>query len=471
MVEEDPWWFGDATATLDGSEGEANVPPRMSPYPRADMTVELPFESPERTVLLTVQASAAQVDVHLSIDTTSSFDGEIDELQNALLTTVIPGLRMRIPSLTLGVSSFQDMPYPPWGATTDRPFQLRIAQTSDLRQVSRAVELLDQPLGIGGDRPESWAEALYQIATGEGLRAGSQVLVRPFVPVALPDSGHVGGVGFRSRSTRVVVLVTDAPTHEPMDYFPTVSGAHSTMQAVEALRRIRASVVGIVSAPDARSSLERVALATGAVAPVVHGGCTTGLEGALRAPVEGVCPLVYDIAGDGTGLSRTIVDGIHRLLDAAVYDEVHGTAMDDPQGFVTAIEAEGVDESPGPSRTVREDRWPADTPDGTLDTFTNVRSGARLTFRLHLRNRTVRETELPQVFFVRVVITGDGLVLRESLIRVIVPEGPKQDAGFLDGRGMTLGDAARDSADHPHRDVTDSEIKNNNDGGFDGPEP
>jgi hypothetical protein len=428
--------------------GDATLPPpRTTPYPRADLTVELPFGAPERTSTLAVTATAGRVDVHLAIDTTGSFDGEIDELQEALLTTVIPGLRRNIPSLTLGVSSFEDMPYEPWGATTDLPFELLAAQTSDPYVVSAAVARLDQPIGFGGDRPESWAEALYQIATGEGLRVGARQLVPAFVPRVLPDSGREPGVGFRENSTRVVVLVTDAPTHEAVDYGRVVAGAHSSTQAIEALVRRRVHVVGIASAPDARSSLESMAVATQAVAPPERGVCATGLNGAARAPLGGRCPLVYDIAANGQGLSRTIVDGLTRLLDVAVYDDVHGVATDDPQRFVTAIEAERATPTEGSEAPGRADRLPAGAPDGTPDTFTGVHARTELGFRLHFANRTVPETELPQVFFLRVQIVGDDLVLREMLVRVIVPEGPKLDAGASDARPSDAGPDATEGGE------------------------
>ena len=43
--------------------------------------------------------------------------------------------------------------------------------------------------------------------------------------------------------------------------------------------------------------------------------CETGLRGgALRYPVNGRCPLVYDLNPDGSGLGQTIVDGIGLTL-------------------------------------------------------------------------------------------------------------------------------------------------------------
>jgi hypothetical protein len=77
----------------------------------------------------------------------------------------------------------------------------------------------------------------------------------------------------------------------------------------------------------------------------------------------------------------------------------------------------------------REDRRPEGALDGALDTFVGVRSGTVVRFRARLVNTSVRESLFPQVFFVRVALVGDGLLLRETLVRIIVPEGPKFDAG------------------------------------------
>ena len=99
---------------------------------------------------------------------------------------------------------------------------------------------------------------------------------------------------------------------------------------------------------------------------------------------------------------------------------------DDPREFVRAIEATRASGGDGTAPT-REDLRPAGAPDGLDDTFRNVRPNVRLTFRLHMRNLMVPEQEFPQVFYLPVTVVGDGLVMRQLTVRVIVPEGPKHD--------------------------------------------
>ena len=99
------------------------------------------------------------------------------------------------------------------------------------------VARLDDPFGNGGDTPESGYEALYQIASGEGL----DPWIEPY------EGDGAGGVGFREGALHVVVHVTDAPSHDTRSYAPAVAGAHGPSDALAALRAIDARVLGIAS--------------------------------------------------------------------------------------------------------------------------------------------------------------------------------------------------------------------------------
>src|SRR5688500_14294335 len=162
----------------DGGQSDAG-PPSPRPdggaiLPAADDELELIYAGDAVTYRLTGEASLGVLDVHLSVDTSASIDSEIDELQDALEDTILPTLRDVVAELSVGVSRFEDFPRTPFGNPrnsahrADRPFELLTPVTSSARAIEDAVQRLDQPLGIGGDMPESGAEALYQIATGEG---------------------------------------------------------------------------------------------------------------------------------------------------------------------------------------------------------------------------------------------------------------------------------------------------------------
>ncbi len=444
-------------ALTDRVVADRRAPATTAPYPAANVTVTLPFGGPEQPIDLEFTAAPGRVDVHLLVDTTASFDGEIRELQRALTSVTLPALQQRVPSLTLGLSRFEDMPVEPFGFRTDRPFTLLIPQTSEFSAVDRALFRLDDPLGAGGDLPESWYEALYQTATGRGLDLGTFGAVAPFSGGAV-GGGTLGGVGFRSDSTRVVVLVTDAPSHDAAEYAAAIPHAHSGAQAIAALRALDVRVVGIASGQPARTALESVAVQTRAVAAPVDGRCSTGLGGSARPPVDGQCPLVYDLADDGTGLSRTVADGIGAVLDTIAFATIHGEPREDGMRFVSAIEAVSAVAPANTAAPTRADRLPAGATDGVLDTFAGVRSGTLVRFRARLANRTVREAVFPQVFFLKVVLVGDGSPLRETIVRVIVPEGPKFDAGSDDGSTVDGSQPldAPDAAETPDAVETDA---------------
>ena len=415
---------------LDGA-----LPSRMaSPYPTYDLTLVLPFNGLERTFDMEAEPRATKLDVHLNVDTTGSFNGEIANLKVALGGNIIPALRARVADLAMGVSRFGEFPVAPFGRNSDQPYNLLTPITTDLARVSAAVNSLDRPLQNGGDPPEPWGEALYQIATGAGLPGLPPGNIARFTPPpGTPVGSVVGGVGFRAGAARVVINVTDAPSHEPTDYGDEVPGTHSTQEAGAALQMIGARMIGIASGEGSRAQMEALAVRTGAVAPATGSRCSTGVAGAARAAVRGMCPLVFDIAEDGTGLGAALVDGILRFLDSLAFARVDGRATDDPHGFVGAIEAVSARVPDGTTPPLRVDLVPAGMPDGIMDTFTTVPTRTRLTFRVHLRNTTRPETEYPQLYFVRVTLVGDGVTVDERVVRVIIPEGPKPDGG--DGGG------------------------------------
>lgn len=405
-------------------DGGPSGPPGRSDaglvLPPADVTVELPYEG-EATELLQVAAAPRRMDVHFSVDTTRSFDEEIDAMQDGL-TNLMDALDAEVPEVSFGVSRFEDFPVEPHGAEGDRPFELLTAITSTRSAVTRGVAELDRPLGLGGDAPEAGYEALYQIATGEGRDAPFPL--EPFDGRAARGGGTLGGVGFRPDALHVVVHVTDAPSHSPFSYGDVVPDTHSLGQTVEALGAIEARVVGIASRrPDApspaRPHLESLALATGAVMPPDGDECPTGIDGAGQPPSGDVCPLVFDVADDGTGLGEAIADGILSLLATVAYDEVHASVDDDRLAFVRAVEATSAMAPAGAPEPDQVDRHPPG--DGVLDTFVQVATGTELTFAIRLRNDTIPAQDYDQVFRVRVTIHGDEFVLAEQVVRVVVP--------------------------------------------------
>jgi hypothetical protein len=427
----------------DATVGDAprlDVPPSDAPYvrpdapslPAADFEVTLPYRGDPAIIELEVEAGLAFLDVVFSVDATGSFGGEIAALQRSLESSVLPALEERVDDVAVGISRFEDFPVTPFGVDTDRPFELVTAITTSRDRIRGALAALSTR-GNGGDIAESGAEALYQLGSGDGFVLDGRQLVPSFTTAA-SGGGRIGGAGFREGSYRVIVHVTDAPTHEPSDYGALVPGAHSSDQAIAVLSSLGARVLGIASNDVARGHLDYIALATGAVAPAAGGRCATGLRGALRPSTGGVCPLVFDIGEDGEGLSSAIVDAIANLLDTLSWREAHGEVQDDRYGFVTAIAAASAVAPAGIALPGQEDRYDGALSgmDGVLDTFTEVGTGTTLRFAVRLANTTIEAADYDQFFRVTVAITGDGLVLEERTIRITVPRRVRSDAGMLD---------------------------------------
>jgi hypothetical protein len=442
----------DAGPRTDAAGLDADLAPEDGGYhrpdalvlPPADLAVVLPYGGAEATIDLEAGASLGRLDVVFSIDATGSFGGEIDALQSDLSGRIVPALEASVPDVAFAVARFEDMPFDPFGVDTDRPYELLTAVTTDPSRVSSAVAQLDLPLGNGGDLPEAGYEALYQIATGDGLEARGEELAIPWSGRAAIGGGTEPGVGFRTGALRVVVHVTDAPAHEASDYETVIPGTHGSRDALAAMVAAGIHFIGVASGAPARPHLEALALGTGSVVPPEAGGCHTGRRGALLPPTSAGCVLVFDVDSDGTGLSDAIVGAIGDLTDTLSYDEAYGEAVDDRLAFVRAIEAVSAMPPDGGTPPTRADLRPPG--DGIDDTFQDVRSGTDVVFRAHLQNLTVAPADYEQVFRVVIRVIGDGLVLVERTVRITVPSG-RLDAGAVDAGAADAGAADASAVD------------------------
>lgn len=399
--------------------------------PNADIEIVLPYGAPPHIEALIAIADPAAADIMFLIDTTSSFVEEINNLQQDLNTLIVPGIRARISNSSFGVAEFEDFPGSNFGSSTDRPYTLHTAVTSNLTRVRNAVAKLDDPLGHGGDFPESGAEALWQTATGDGYLHAGQTLVKPYNRQALSGGGTLGGVGFRPGALHVIIQATDAPFHSPFDYGAVFPGTHSLAEAISALNTLDVFVIGVVSNPDMRDDPEVIALATDAVIDPIEGACPTGVNGQDNPPVGGVCPLVFDIDAKGAGVSDTVVDAVVTLVNALRFSEVYAEVTDDPLGFVNYIEATTATAPPGINVPLSDDRRAPF--DGRADTFVNVGPGVSLNFSVSLENNVLPSApDYPHIFRVPIEIIGDGIVLATHVLRLIVPPATGDDTGLDD---------------------------------------
>ena len=91
-----------------------------------------------------------------------------------------------------------------------------------------------------------------------------------------------------------------------------------------------------------------------------------------------------------------------------------------------------------------------------LDTFVEVRRGTELEFVARLQNDRIPPADYDQVFRVTIEVLGDGLVLAEKVVRIIVPRGRLQMDAGVDGGADAATDSGGSDADGGIADAGDS---------------
>jgi hypothetical protein len=403
----------EVVAGTDPSDPGSNVPAE-------DFFFILPYQGPGGTGDLAFSTTLRQADVFFSVDTTGSFGEEIAAIQDSIETTIVPAVSAVIPNPAFGVGRFEDFPLDPFGLAGDRPYELLQPPTTDVALLTAAVDALP-PASGGLDTPEAGYEALFQWATGAGFPA-----------FAMPafSAGDVGGAGFRADSLPIIIQITDARSHLPAEYVSFAADAHGEGDAIAALDGIGARVIGINSLEntgtpeDPRLQLEALAVASNALIPPAGGVCATGVDGAPLPPVDvggtPMCPLVFDVRPDGTGLGDLIADAIAELASYGTLDisaraagklaGENGETL--PAGTTTADFITSITPVPPPP--------PGATIDG--DVFRGVTPGSTVLFRLDAFNDFVPETDVDQLFTIDVEVIGDGVTtLDVRQVYVIVP--------------------------------------------------
>ena len=236
----------------------------------------------------------------------------------------------------------------------------------------------------------------YQVATGAGIS--------PWVAPRSCPAETIGYPCFRTAGSRIVLLFTDAAMHNgPGGSFPYDAPVLRPTpadyeQAAGALQSIGAKVLGLYSGADptdrALPDLERVARDTGAV-------------------TESGEPIVLDIGFRGERLDTGVIDAIQQLvqevpIDIDAFVEDYPLDAFDALQFVTGITTTGA--------------VPASGATDLGDRYAEVRPGTRVGFRVGLANETIPRGPEPQVYYLTVVLRGDGVTrLLETTVQVVIP--------------------------------------------------
>ena len=377
----------------------------------------LPYQGPGANGNLEFATTLRDADIFFSIDNTGSFDGETANIQATLSSTIIPQIKASIANAAFGVGRFRDFPVDPNGLTSDRPFELLQAITTDEAAVSAAINALPAPVG-GLDIPEAGYEALYQWTTGLGL--------------PLLELPAFGGAGFRKDALPIIVHITDSISHVPADYAGFGAMTHGYDDVVKAMNLVGARLVGINSLEnsgtmnDPRSQLEDLAVATKATIPTdTNGACPTGIGGAAKPAVmvggTPRCPVVFDVGTDGAGLGSLIVDAIKQLAALGELD-ISTRAVGNTQG-------EKGEQLPAGTTTANFIKAVTPVPPAPTgatingDVFENVQPGSPVTFKVDAFNDFVVPLPVDQLFTLNLQVLGDGVtVLDTRKVFVIVPK-------------------------------------------------
>ena len=204
------------------------------------------------------------LDLTFVIDVTSDMEPAL-----SALSEVLPDLLSSLNTntdLTVGIASFRD--YALEGQdSTEHPFALVQQQTSDIDAALNAVDGLLAEGGYHGTH--SAYEALYQALTGVGQAGGCTYWGQSDVPPFLAHSddafggtlsgtadpsvlgtGLLGGMGYRGDAQPVLILITNAFSHNA-DGIADLCAAAGLTDVLDAAEALNASIlaVGVDGAP------------------------------------------------------------------------------------------------------------------------------------------------------------------------------------------------------------------------------
>jgi hypothetical protein len=419
----------------------------------------LPYGGGEQTKDFVFSAGVAQADIYFLVDTTASMQPAIDALKASLASTIIPKIlngdlaaKPPIPPIDdawIGVGSYRDQPWPPYGQPGDDPYRnvFELAGKEVLGNVAPPMKQgngwaapanVDAILGSfvaggGGDGPEAVTQALWMAATNQPYSAvgpndfwnpaaaWSSGSPTPPYPVTCPDPAAFGVPCFRPQSLPIFVLVSDAPFHNGSnpanDYGAETTGTKPYADTVAALAAIHAKVVGVpVAGGDpgaARADMTNLAVATGSL---YHDGSFGGKD----------LPLVPAADVTTGAVSTEVVRQLGLLAGAGLHDVTTARANYDCKGGVDC-NGDGVPDLEYHNPPLGGGNTPFDAstlitdvatvpsaqkplPYASLDakTFYGVRGAEEVTFRVHAENKTLKPP---------------ALVVLRALIRVQTPTG------------------------------------------------
>ncbi len=429
---------------------------------------------PSRGTVDCAGGSVTQADVVLALDTTNSMQSFVNSIRSSFVQ-LVRDLGAEIPNIAFGAGGFEDFPgCGEAGSPGDIPWYLvhRVMTVSTPEGIASVENRIGAMVADnGGDGPESVHQALYEIATGQGVSQGGanvppfDAISAPPMPIPAGESlGDIGGVGFRAGSLPIVILGTDNKGHNcepwPDNNYTCGMTVATCDRAIEELTDIGARVIGMTPGvppgtpaflvadweaivAGAEEEMRYVVEGTGGVVPPSAWSmgaarptgcspdqCCTLENGAGRAPeASGQCPLVFRVGLNDVG--NAIAPAIKVLAKGGSFD-IGARIQDDPSDavdavaeFVNYIETSSSSTAPCTGAHATEDR----DGDGHHDWFLNLTTGESVCFDLiPKKNLTVPATEDEQRFKAYLDIQANGVTsVGRVEVTFIVP--PAEVAG------------------------------------------
>jgi hypothetical protein len=254
------------------------------------------------------------IDFVICFDTTGSMGGDI----NAIRTTagqIVNAIAAQYADYRLALVDFRDYPDGNYGSPGDWPYLDRVRFTTNANQLINGL----QPMVAGGgaDVPEAIYTALMHCIDANALAA--RLTANGYANYIEPNSPGLGNWRRGGNVMRVILLLTDAPPHDPENYTNYV--LNDIIAAATGPNPIRIIPVVIRGDTYAENALRPVAIRTG---------------GSLI------------MATDSNEVPGAVLDAISILsqISVPIFVEPEGTINWDPATFTWALGSHNINADP-----------------------------------------------------------------------------------------------------------------------------
>ncbi|MFT3924564.1 MAG: VWD domain-containing protein [Myxococcales bacterium] len=384
------------------------------------------------TTHLPIPTSIEKSDVYILMDVTGSMGGSLSSIRSAFSgpSGILERVRSEMPNAMFGIGQFSDY-------NESVPAYKHLQDiTPDASAVQTALDGLHA--GGGGDNPEALIPALWSMASGKGLGAGSSwELARgekgsPFAPCPATKWGFPC---FREAALPIVVAVTDVQQHNGPGGKDAYSfAAPSYDQAVDELIARGTKVVGVVTTSAALQTLEPLASDTGAVDAAGH---------PLVTRVSSSVNVGAQVASQVISVARAPHD-----LTLLVDDE----ASDPNQPAAWLKELSPLPEGDAELRCQAHSSLLDANSDGQVDTFSQVVAGDPVCYSAMFVIGDLPRSRRPTAFLLNLRVYADGSEVATRRLWLMVPAAPNAPERaatdslstanrWLDTDGDTISDA------------------------------